>query len=197
MIAPMSASAQSRERVRKWWRDNEKHAVAIGFSRSVINNIIDDHEDCKACWCCGAYGYQERAHIKAASLGGSNKAGNLFLLCDECHIASPDHKDFKWFVSWVNDNEGRARNLNTSIIDDILGRFIDMYGRSNPDIVEAFQCAMSENIKLQIGSSTQHGANTSPSTIRASLFSAFEQTMAQIPPQINTVNIEMQLDLSI
>ena len=43
----------------------------------------------------------QRCHILAASLGGEDVPSNLFLLCDKCHIESPDTVNATNFYRWV------------------------------------------------------------------------------------------------
>lgn len=44
----------------------------------------------------------ERCHIIPKSLGGSNEASNLFLMCRQCHDRAPDVASRKYFFVWVN-----------------------------------------------------------------------------------------------
>lgn len=173
---PLSASAQRRDRIRKWWSENEKHAYSLGFSESVVANITSDNEEFKYCWCCGAYGYQEMAHIKASTLGGSDKPENIFLLCNECHAVSPDHSNANHFVSWVNENEGRNRMMLMDAIESALSDFVHA---CNNDIYLA-GIAVSEfknNLKKQQHLITQHSANTSSSTRRCAITDAMGETI--------------------
>lgn len=184
MSKSLTPNALRRERIRKWWRGNINNAHNRGFSDSVTANITSDSEQFKDCWCCGAFGYQEIAHITASSLGGCNRPENLFLLCDECHVASPDHRDECHFVEWVNANEGRTRALMLSNVEANLRRIVKAYSH---DLVymEAAKNAFIDILKGQKGDATQHAANTSPSTIRACLTSATDElfNLLPAPPQ--------------
>lgn len=42
-----------------------------------------------------------RCHIKPAALGGKDEPSNLFLLCEECHLLSPDTINVNSFFRWV------------------------------------------------------------------------------------------------
>jgi len=44
--------------------------------------------------------FLERCHMIPKSLGGSDDASNLVLLCKACHKEAPDIKDPKWFKQW-------------------------------------------------------------------------------------------------
>jgi len=54
------------------------------------------------CFCCGRAGALDRAHIKAMSIGGTNTAENLHMLCRSCHVESEPYQDesyWRWFLS--------------------------------------------------------------------------------------------------
>lgn len=49
-------------------------------------------EEHETCWACTRWmeGTPELAHVHAHSQGGSNEAGNYYLLCSRCHDEQPD-----------------------------------------------------------------------------------------------------------
>ncbi|WP_327222962.1 HNH endonuclease [Streptomyces platensis] len=49
----------------------------------------------------------DRAHIVPASLGGSDEASNLLLLCSPCHQESPDWPDPQEMARWVASRPSR------------------------------------------------------------------------------------------
>ena len=49
----------------------------------------------------GVSGKLERCHIIPNALGGEDKPSNLFLLCHECHLLSPDTSNPKSFLRWI------------------------------------------------------------------------------------------------
>ncbi|MFE2477837.1 HNH endonuclease [Streptomyces sp. NPDC059389] len=49
----------------------------------------------------------ERAHIVPRSLGGSDDAANLLLLCRSCHEESPDWSDPEQMARWISTREER------------------------------------------------------------------------------------------
>lgn len=56
----------------------------------------------ETCFCCGATGKLERAHIKALALGGDNSVENIHLLCKKCHLDSEPlsgNSYWTWFLS--------------------------------------------------------------------------------------------------
>ncbi len=65
----------------------------------------------------------ERCHIVAKSLGGSNEPSNLFIMCKECHILSPDITDPKYFFKWVLSRKGYMEIYGDKILEasDALG----------------------------------------------------------------------------
>jgi hypothetical protein len=63
---------------------------------------VDWAEAHKRCWGCGRRKWKrnfDRCHIIPRSLGGSNSADNLVLLCQRCHKQAPNVIDpsFMWF----------------------------------------------------------------------------------------------------
>jgi hypothetical protein len=72
-----------------------------------VDEILDPWESMggakiETCFCCGATGILERAHIKALSLGGDNSVANIHLLCKKCHLDSENlggDSYWIWFLS--------------------------------------------------------------------------------------------------
>lgn len=57
-----------------------------------------------------------RCHIRPNALGGADSPENLFLMCEECHILSPDTVNRAAFFRWVYDRrqmfvDGRLRPI--------------------------------------------------------------------------------------
>lgn len=48
-----------------------------------------------------------RCHIKPNALGGEDSPENLFLMCEECHVLSPDTTNRAAFLRWVYDRKQR------------------------------------------------------------------------------------------
>ena len=48
-----------------------------------------------------------RCHIHPKALGGSDSPENLFLMCEECHVLSPDTTNSAAFFRWVYDRKSR------------------------------------------------------------------------------------------
>ena len=86
-----------------------KHWQAQGAPIAVDWSEAHDH-----CWRCGCDlvrgfsakhseddAFPHRAHIVPRSLGGSDTADNLIILCRRCHLQAPDvaDKDFMW--EWI------------------------------------------------------------------------------------------------
>lgn len=64
----------------------------------------------------------ERAHILAKSLGGGDKANNMFLLCKECHRDSPDSIYTTEFFRWVFQKRKRG------------GKFLELFREALEEI---------------------------------------------------------------
>ena len=45
--------------------------------------------------------FYNRCHIVPAALGGPDAPENLFLLCPQCHVISPDTVNYSAFIRWV------------------------------------------------------------------------------------------------
>lgn len=51
----------------------------------------------------------QRCHIVPRSLGGTNRASNLFLMCRECHDLAPNTKLRRVFFDWVRRQQSWER----------------------------------------------------------------------------------------
>jgi 5-methylcytosine-specific restriction endonuclease McrA len=110
----------SKSQIFDCWKDRLR---GLGFS-------IDWGEP--SCWACGYhYGTQydirrpdagweeifrcwdsiplQRCHIIARSLGGTNDAGNIFLMCAECHDLAPNTRIPEIFFEWARTQNSFAR----------------------------------------------------------------------------------------
>jgi hypothetical protein len=83
--------------------------------------LVDLGEPC--CFACGYYSERwdkgtpysswkratlERAHIVPSSLGGSDDASNIILLCAPCHRDAPDWPDPSEMALWIADRPERS-----------------------------------------------------------------------------------------
>ena len=59
--------------------------------------------------------FLERCHIIPKSLGGTDDASNLLLLCKPCHKESPDLKNPKYIKRWVAEKENFQKELYHSL----------------------------------------------------------------------------------
>ncbi|MGE7840606.1 HNH endonuclease [Lysinibacillus sp. NPDC093712] len=107
-------SLPSRAQIAEYWRDKR-----LPNGDEVIR---DDYEP--SCWACKRWWHNEdesklindgnfkalwnhpkyileRCHIHPKALGGSNDVSNLFLMCSQCHEASPDTTNTNLFFEWV------------------------------------------------------------------------------------------------
>lgn len=62
---------------------------------------VDASEAIERCWRCGYKARLERCHIIPKSLGGSDSANNLVLLCKRCHIENPNINDPEIMWDWI------------------------------------------------------------------------------------------------
>tara|TARA_R110000851_G_scaffold33896_4_gene90400 strand:+ start:6598 stop:7146 length:549 start_codon:yes stop_codon:yes gene_type:complete len=153
--------------VRNAWQGNIKKAKSAGFCSYVIEAIEDDRPDLRLCWCCGATGYQEIAHIIPHSLGGKCTPSNLFLLCNECHTCAPDFIESKPFIDYVNENAGRYSKAMSAVIENAISRVKDTW-MENPEKAESIFLNMPNRLDgafdqaSRLGS--QHGASVSLAT---------------------------------
>jgi hypothetical protein len=97
-----------------------------GMEAEVVLEFGSTVDQVTCCWRCGARSV-ERAHIVAASQGGTDDADNLLLLCHTCHMWQPDgatrEEQMQWVcrgASWAEHREaleGACRVAGTSIED--------------------------------------------------------------------------------
>lgn len=84
-----------------------------------------------------------RCHIRPNALGGADAPDNLFLMCEECHVLSPDTTNRTAFFRWVYDRRqryvsGRMRPSEVfNRIEEELAR------RGLPPLVKCFEMAKS------------------------------------------------------
>lgn len=90
----------------------------------------------ESCFCCGACGKLERAHIKPIYLGGDNSVANIHMLCPKCHLDSEAFSGdsyWRWFLSHERKcpllHEYPALSgMGFSDIDDATEYYIEMAG---------------------------------------------------------------------
>lgn len=163
MALPAKRRSVTRNSVRKAWQENPHWIDEYGFSEYALEAVVDDCDEIRICWCCGRTGYQEVAHIIPHSLGGSGLPFNCFLLCAECHIASPDCNNAKYFVGFINQNAGKANKVFVEVFEKISKRLTNFMERE-PECGEAMLDYMKSN-EFDFGSNiTTHGASLSLST---------------------------------
>lgn len=171
----------SAAKVREYW--SRSAIKAAGVSASVALNIGCDDEDSKTCWCCGRSGYQEIAHIVPHSLGGSSTPENLFLLCAECHILSPDAADPEFFYKWINGNAGRFWESFDGLLSDLAAK-IERSAKGDPDaariISEAIKRDLPKSIDDQFSRITTHGAMLSTSSLMAAGYMAASSVIGSV-----------------
>ncbi|MEX5571759.1 HNH endonuclease [Pseudomonas lijiangensis] len=154
-----------REVVRKAWQSNLHWIKQYGFSEYALEAVCDDSEELRICWCCGDQGYQEVAHIIPHSLGGADTVENRFLLCAECHVASPDCYKSEYFVGYVNRNAGRFSRLIEETLHRASERLL-AFLNEHPQLADAVEArplpSFSESCLYR--RTTTHGSSISLST---------------------------------
>lgn len=89
---------QSKEAIRKHWAERLVELNKFDSKQEVMNAG-------NCCFACGFdHGYTERAHILPHFKGGSDKAGNLHLLCAECHRQSEMREGEEYWAWFKRQN---------------------------------------------------------------------------------------------
>jgi hypothetical protein len=82
-----------------------------------------------------------RCHIHPNALGGTDSAENLFLMCEECHVLSPDTTNRSAFFRWVYDRRQRY-SMGIMRPREALKRIDDeLFRRGLPPLVECLGMA--------------------------------------------------------
>lgn len=86
----------------------------------------------ESCFCCGATGKLERAHIKALVSGGDNSVSNIHILCKKCHLDSEGLSGdnyWRWFLSceWqdplCHDYDNIIKSLGFSDVTEVAEHY--------------------------------------------------------------------------
>jgi len=97
-------------------------------------HIKEDKEDFVSLWNDDKVKSKlQRCHIIPNALGGEDKSNNLFLLCPECHLLSPDTANPKYFLRWVYrqnqkyyNGKFNPRYILNQVSSDLAEQGIDM-----------------------------------------------------------------------
>ena len=100
-----------------YWKD-KKDESSLGVEWE------DAHE---RCWRCGYKSRLERCHIIPKSLGGSDEAYNLIVLCKKCHKEAPNINDSNFIWNWIENDHGSMYDTYWTIrafteFENIFGR---------------------------------------------------------------------------
>ena len=80
------------------------HAEIVDFwsmNQDECGLAVDWAEASKLCWRCAHKRQLQRCHIVPRSLGGSEDASNLVLLCKQCHAEAPNVEDPSFMWDWL------------------------------------------------------------------------------------------------
>lgn len=167
------ASTSFIEIVDYWSTHEDECGLAVDWSEA--------HE---RCWRCAYVSRLEKCHIVPRSLGGTERANNLVLLCSRCHREAPNHDNPKYMWIWL-----RATCVpfyDTYWTNRGLEEFKTMFGRlpfdwatksgiDTESIVSDYAATLDEEIKRSIIHFGEGRLN--PSSI-ASITAEVEQRIA-------------------
>ena len=92
---------KNEEIVEYWSNIIDEGDIAVDWSDASIR-----------CWRCARKRKTlERCHIVPESLGGSEDASNLILLCKECHQESPDVTESKFIWDWIKNTKSEFYDM--------------------------------------------------------------------------------------
>ncbi|EPN22698.1 HNH nuclease [Pseudomonas syringae pv. actinidiae ICMP 19099] len=172
--------------IRQVWIKMISEGNAPVMCLRVRENIGDDCDDLRICWCCGKQGYQERAHIVPHSLGGPDTPENLFLLCSACHLQAPDVRSPKWFFEWIDseatrqlEQEAAFWRMAHAALEEACGS--EMSEEQSERFCALFPAAASE----AMADATSHGCEVVRSTGRAAVMAAMDQTLTDMRRVLN------------
>lgn len=66
-----------------------------------------------------------RCHIIPHSAGGEDNPNNLFLLCEDCHINSPDTSNQSNFFRWVYNRRMKGLTVKGFVINEFVEDFLE------------------------------------------------------------------------
>lgn len=133
----------------------------------TLNKEIQTNPE-QSCWSCGflyCSGKPVRAHLISVKHEGSDKPGNMLLLCDECHKNQPDGASLDVQLMWLRSGftaasfEEEFKKRTTIELKDLLGCLAENYGEKElPHIVNK---ALKEGRRTSAGRSKGNAiANT-------------------------------------
>lgn len=173
--------------VRSAWQQAVEDGRLSFLGARVLENIADDNEDLRLCWCCGKTGYQERAHVVPHSLGGDDSPLNLFLLCAGCHAQSPDTKHSDWFFKWISDEAERHADADAAFLKKWLHelRQAVMDAPDPSEFSDRLNSLLGEELRCAKKDTTTHGADVAKATRQAAVMCGIQAAIAKaacLPP---------------
>ena len=111
-------------RMRKEWNVQKK---SIGEDGNIDLERLWNSDEVK-------HNY-ERCHIIARSLGGPDNPENLFIMCPECHLLSPDTSNTGTFFRWVYRRRAHYADGWPIVEDVIADADVELCARGLPDVL--------------------------------------------------------------
>lgn len=69
--------------------------------------------------------FLNRCHIVPHMFDGKDEPKNMFLLCERCHIESPDTENPRNFLKWVYKQRKRGLSVNGIFINEFFEKFLE------------------------------------------------------------------------
>jgi 5-methylcytosine-specific restriction endonuclease McrA len=110
---PRPASRRVYNEGMKRKRTMPTHHAIVEANRQLVERLsfVEPDREHATCWACGQSsagedgGWLQRAHVVAASGGGSDAPENFFLLCAVCHREQPDGSGREAQEAWLLSHE--------------------------------------------------------------------------------------------
>lgn len=121
----------------------------------------------------------QKCHIVARQFGGPDTPDNLFLLCENCHEASPDTRNERAFFRWVYRRRSECyMGINTRRFADEFLKEIEMRGYVTNEFVK--KCVLrgvdlSEVVQDSLKNAGYHSTRIAESSIVCSIVDELEQ----------------------
>jgi len=142
----------------------------IGDYEKKCESESYDEDDIKKLWLDKKVKSKlNRCHIVPASLDGEDRPENLFLMCESCHILSPDSRNKEGFFRWVY-RQRQSMDMGRESVEETM-RLVnnELVDRGLPTSEEMF--AQRPNMNMNDGESylrsrvSTHGSKLATSSL--------------------------------